>query len=630
MKLNIRKFQIGGEFSSLAINYIPTSASTTAGAYAPAVATSSSGSSKSSSSSSSKDELNIKDVLKVFDGVKGLPVDVQYVLKDFKQMFDDDTLFSFSGKPSYSSLVTYYLNNIGKFNALGHSKELYEEARKQLIANNSLDEIAIDRNGRVVVSTGDGLDAVTMDEFKKGDYTALTNRELLDLRQKKLPFGDSIYNTMTGVGMDSVIKKVNDIVHSLGTSEKNISGYTAKQSDAIRSGLTTMKELQGVEASAMTVDGLYKNKAITKDQAQQAKLALQAVYNSLTPQERTLLSIHSQGGSPTEILSSIILSRTSDTIEFEPTLQATLNPDGTKKETTKAEKEPGDENDNPLTQMQEQKGGVHTQLTWITKEGVQAMHTPGTEYPMLNNVKGDMSIKSMLTASGIAGITQGYGGITMGDQVIPYENLKDVMYEDRGGAVAVLPTTTDPQGNKKVDLSVLNDYNEIVNNIPYEQGSAEWARELAKGLKEKGLDQYLEGSDTIDPRRFGLFLMVTGYTTDRWNFKKDSQFIEKVSNPSQDLAKRMSTALSTDKDNKNYEVDVDDWGLGWLFEGGYDDIYRGTVYIPLNPNRNSAVSAFGDQVKHSTGQLYERNYQDLLSGKIDKQKDISSDILNEQ
>jgi len=26
-----------------------------------------------------------------------------------------------------------------------------------------------------------------------------------------------------------------------------------------------MKEMQGVEASAMTIDGLYKNKAITKD-----------------------------------------------------------------------------------------------------------------------------------------------------------------------------------------------------------------------------------------------------------------------------------------------------------------------------------------------------------------------------
>jgi hypothetical protein len=50
------------------------------------------------------------------------------------------------------------------------------------VANNSLDEIAIDRNGRVVVTDGEGIDAVTMDEFKKGDYKALTNRELLNLR----------------------------------------------------------------------------------------------------------------------------------------------------------------------------------------------------------------------------------------------------------------------------------------------------------------------------------------------------------------------------------------------------------------------------------------------------------------
>jgi hypothetical protein len=111
--------------------------------------------------------------------------------------------------------------------------------------------------------------------------------------------------------------------------------------------------------------------------------------------------------------------------------------------------------------------------------------------------------------------------------------------------------------------------------------------------------------------------MVSGVTTDRWNFKKDSKYVEKVTS-TKDLADTMSRALSTDKDNKNYEVDIDDWGLGWITEGGYDDIYRGTIYIPLNPNRNAAVSAYGAQVKHSTGQLYERNYQDLLSGKVDK------------
>jgi len=97
-------------------------------------------------------------------------------------MFEDDTLFSFSGKPSYSSLVSYYLNNIGKFNKLAQSKENYEEARKELIANNSLDEIAIDRNGRVVVADEEGINAITLDEYKKGEYKALTNRELLNLR----------------------------------------------------------------------------------------------------------------------------------------------------------------------------------------------------------------------------------------------------------------------------------------------------------------------------------------------------------------------------------------------------------------------------------------------------------------
>jgi predicted peptidase len=97
-------------------------------------------------------------------------------------MFEDDTLFSFTGKPSYSTLVNYYLNNIGKFNMLAFSKEMYDKTREKLVANDSLDEIAVDRTGKVVVSNGDSLDAITLDEYKKGDYVALTNRELLNLR----------------------------------------------------------------------------------------------------------------------------------------------------------------------------------------------------------------------------------------------------------------------------------------------------------------------------------------------------------------------------------------------------------------------------------------------------------------
>lgn len=627
MKLNIKKFQFGGEFASLAIGYTPTSPQTTAGAYAPAIAESSQASSRNSSSS--KDDISIKDVLKVFEGVKGLPIDVDYVINDFKQMFQDDILFGISGKPSYSNLVNYYLHNVNRFNALRRGEETYDKVREQLVANNSLDEIAIDRHGRVLVTNEKGdLDAVTLEELKKGDYKALSNRDLLDIRQTKLPFGDKIYNNMTGVGMEDVIKKINSVAHSFGTSEKKLEGYTVKQSDAIKSGLSALQEAQGLEASAMTVDGLYKNSVITKDQKQQAKYAMQAIYNSLTPQEKTLLSIHSQGGDPTETISNIVLSRTSNIFNFDTEYQASLNADGSKKESSST-KEDKEGNDNPLTQMLEQKGGLPSVLKFITKEGEFSMNIPGTQYPMLNKVNGDMSINQMLQVSGIAGITQGFGGITMGDQRIPFENLKDIMYENQGGQVAVLPATTDQLGNKVVDLSIMDDYNEIVRSIEAPQGSEAWNRELAKGLKAKGLDQYLQGSDTLDSRRFGLFLMVNGYTTDRWKFNKDSKYVEQIT-PTKELEQRMSTALSIDKDNKNYKVDIDDWGLGWIAEGSYDDIYRGTVYIPLNPNRNAAVSAYGSTVSHQVGQLYERNYQDILSGKVDQQKDTSSDILNEQ
>jgi hypothetical protein len=33
---------------------------------------------------------------------------------------------------------------------------------------------------------------------------------------------------MTGVGMDSVIKKINSIVQNLGSTERKIEGYSAK------------------------------------------------------------------------------------------------------------------------------------------------------------------------------------------------------------------------------------------------------------------------------------------------------------------------------------------------------------------------------------------------------------------
>lgn len=619
----IQKFQVGGSFAAYTVPYIPISAQTTAGAYDPGPTTRDAASSRGSKSS--ENELSMKDILKVFDDVKGLPIDVNYVLKDFQQMFTNDILLSVDGKPSYSSLVNYYLSNLGKFNQLRESKEQYDKVREELIKNNSLDEIAVNSRGNIIVQTEDGIDAISLKEFKENpdSFRPLTNHELLELRQKNLPFGDSIYSSMTGVGMDTIVRKINSIVQNLGSSDKKLEGYTVKQSNDIRSGLTAMQEAAGVEGSTMTIDGLYKNSILTKDQKGQAQLAMQAVYNSLTPQEKTLLGLHSSDTIDT--LSNIVLSRTSNKFEFNPTFQAELNIDGSKKTTESDDKE----KENPLTLMQKQQGGVSRQLNLVNKERNTQLNINSTHYPIIPKVEGDTSIENMLYQSNIAGILQNFNSITFGDIRVPKESLKDIMYAQGGGDVAILPVTIDPQGNKIVDLSIIKEYEKAVSQVKAEKGTEAWYKELAPKLKEAGLDELMGYDGNVNKDRFGLFLVVEGYTTDKVlktnpNFE-ESEFIEKAADTNKDLETRIIKALSTNKDKDNYILDVDDkWGF---LELGYDDVYRGNVYIPLNNNKNAAMIAWGQQIGTSSSHQYEKDYQIWQSGKVDNMQSTSSDVL---
>jgi hypothetical protein len=85
---------------------------------------------------------------------------------------------------------------------------------------------------------------------------------------------------------------------------------------------------------------------------------------------------------------------------------------------------------------------------------------------------------------------------------------------------------------------------------------------------------------------FGQFLVVEAYATDKVKFDKNSKYIEKVNNPDSTLENRMNTALSLDAKKSNYGVDIKDHWFEWW---GYDDIYRGTMFIPLTNNPNSSV-----------------------------------------
>ena len=637
MIIKIQKFakggsQIGGRFADYSASYTPLDVEP--------VAPKSSTAASSKTNSSKSDALSLKDVLQVFDNVKGLNADVTLVMNDFAKIVQGELLTSYDGEISVSSLATKYLSNLAKFNALRNSKEEYDNIRTQLEKNNSLDEIAIDANGNLMALGEDGLDSITIQEYLSSpeSYKVLTNHNLLDLRSKNpnFSFRDDLYSNISGIGMDSIIGKINNIVTTLGHTKKDTMTSEMRQ---MADGLDFIQKLndegQNVEQALSTME-LVKQGLATEDQVLQGQQAISSILQTLTPQEQDLIAYHSVnngGQGVVGFLTDLIGSKSSSSIKqtniisriWTPKTGTTSSKSNSK---TGGDDEVKDEKSNPLMQMMQQQGGTYRTIQWITKDGTQSMGTTGVWYPELNNVKSDMSIEQMLADSGIGGILQSVDGITFGNQIVPSENLKDIMYDHvHGGYVAVLPCTTDVNGNKMVDLTVIDTYKQIVNSVTEPKGTQAWNQAVARKMKEKGLSQYLMGDGQLDDRRFGLFLMVDGVTTDRWKFNKDSKLVEKVNFTETDQ-NNMAKALSTNDKKDNYEIDIDDsWGP---FEGTYDDVYKATVYIPLNYNINQAINSYGDQVNITSARSYERDYQDLYYRKVqDSDTNIGSDQLEQ-
>ena len=107
---------------------------------------------------------------------------------------------------------------------------------------------------------------------------------------------------------------------------------------------------------------------------------------------------------------------------------------------------------------------------------------------------------------------------------------------------------------------------------------------------------------------FGHFMVVSAYTTDKVKFNTDSRYVEKVKNPNKALEERMSRALSSNKDKNDYSIDVNDkWRI---FEWTSDDVYRGSVFIPLNNDPVSAQTGWGnDNIKLDETRSLAEQYQ---------------------
>lgn len=580
---------------------------------------------------STKGKLTEKDLFELVSKVDGLPNDTRALVSSLQNMFQMQQI---TGTADVSDLASTYLSNLYQIKMASYNKKEYDKAYTEVTKNGGLNEYAITASGQVIVmDEDDNLKQISVSELLKGTskYRPLTNSNLLYLRayQPEYINNNQILNTVAnGIGMEQVDKMIREKLSSLGTSESVRSGYSVKSDSYIAQGLNVLSQVESAAVAGqtgMTLDGMYKNKIITKDQKQQAEAALQYIYNTLPDNAKTLLSIKAgnaanpQAGAQAVIL-QLITSRMSQTNSSETTWEGTLE------QVTKSGKDgkgsgegdglgSDDIKTSPYLNMSRMIGGNPTSLS-INKGTIYQMDVDGVNYPSIPGFDGKpigkTSLENLLV-SGLQGVVTDKNAITFGNIVLSSADFDNVMYDGTGGTMAILPTEMSTTGRKVVDLEALDRW-EAANKQLRDMGiksiyDSDHQQEIVQVLYQNQLEKLVNVSTgSLDYSAFGQFMIVDGYAVDNSskNTFKNSSFVTKVDDNSDEI-QIIERALSTDKDQSNYKIDVDNW-YDW---NGHDIVYKGSIYIPITSNQLQALTASGQHVKEGPAIQKEYEYQML-------------------
>lgn len=580
---------------------------------------------------STKGKLTEKDLFELVSKVDGLPNDTRALVSSLQNMFQMQQI---TGTADVSDLASTYLSNLYQIKMASYNKKEYDKAYTEVTKNGGLNEYAITASGQVIVmDEDDNLKQISVSELLKGTskYRPLTNSNLLYLRayQPEYINNNQILNTVAnGIGMEQVDKMIREKLSSLGTSESVRSGYSVKSDSYIAQGLNVLSQVESAAVAGqtgMTLDGMYKNKIITKDQKQQAEAALQYIYNTLPDNAKTLLSIKAgnaanpQAGAQAVIL-QLITSRMSQTNSSETTWEGTLE------QVTKSGKggKGSGEGDglgsddiktSPYLNMSRMIGGNPTSLS-INKGTIYQMDVDGVNYPSIPGFDGKpigkTSLENLLV-SGLQGVVTDKNAITFGNIVLSSADFDNVMYDGTGGTMAILPTKMSTTGRKVVDLEALDRW-EAANKQLRDMGiesiyDPDHQQEIVQVLYQNQLEKLVNVSTgSLDYSALGQFMIVDGYAVDNSskNTFKNSSFVTKVDDNSDEI-QIIERALSTDKDQSNYKIDVDNW----YDQNGHDIVYKGSIYIPITSNQLQALTASGQHVKEGPAIQKEYEYQML-------------------
>lgn len=614
------KLQQGGQFDSFFTTYTPVQIQ--APSQAPQQG---SARGRQSSEGDEKGKLTEKDFFTMLKDIDGLPNEMNAIVTS---LIDTFRLSNLTGSDP-GNLATTYLQNLYQVKIAAQNKKKYDEAISTAGKNGSLAEPAISLDGKIVVQNSEGqIDTISLDTYlnNNGEYQPLTVSNLARLRayQPQLANNQSIFDIINNsMGFEAFQALVDKAKQSLGSFEMTRNGMFTAEGQASKglALLNTLRQDDRVQAlGSITTDGLYEYKIIDKNQKAQLDALTSYIINVFPDRAKVWASIKTRNSNKNEALKDLIeaylFSGSNYSHSFDIQYKGGIDKVRGNSSGSKGSQE--DPKKGFWSQVQSGHGGEDFRFTILSKQG--SMSIDAKYYGTTPGLDSNKSLGDYINSSGIGYLSKNNKNITFGDRKISIDSFNDVMVNSGSGvAVVTLPIKVDGT----VDLDVSERWSNIIKeleNSGLQPNTPEYISKQKQLLSQSQLGNLIDSSGKLNRSRFGQFLVLEGYTSEIAKTVQDGKSVSFKDVQSDyiipagddnELYNMVQRGLSS-KDRGEYK-----FNRNWDWSFGYDELYRGNIYIPLNTNPISGYNADKNDIKESTSYLYEKAQQQYSTNSND-------------
>ena len=617
--MKLTRFQQGG-ITPILLDYTPVVSS-----YSRASdADSSSASVASTKKEDKSDGITDKDLLKALDSLDALPNEVRAIQTELQNFILDQSAL---GGLDSTTISMKYASLIGKMKIAKFNSDQYKEAYNQIKSNGGINEIAIDTDGYIYCRNRqdpNDFERFTAQEYLQNynDYRAVSNQELLELRARSPELIDNnevLKVVANGMGMPAIQTMINNAITKIGTTTMQQGGYSQVQINQIQQGIENIQEASENSNSGGTSTGiLQKLEVMSKDQQQQAKMALQYVYSTLPKSARALLEVKAaeggvQGG-VLGLLSTFIASKLDFTKTEDEQRSKDPSSKGTKSTSTAVPK-----GVDPTLASLQLTPVMMTQLGMGERKQIATIH--GGKYgaknyaqvvPIVNKegaALGAATTLAKVSESQLSGMLS-WEDATMGGARIDQTAMMKVAIT--GGKMYVMNIPIDKSRNDGViapDIRYLRRLEEADQDIEVwkrqNRGKEITPKEINEIYKKHQLPVLMDENGNINARDYAKFALFNGITKDCYLIPPPDGTDIVAEDVSKSAESYKNILLSTDPSNKE---DFDEDNL-WDWNG-HDTLYKATVFIPVSTNILSGAATSGQKITGADAVVIEaRNQQ---------------------